>query len=139
MCYLNIVLLIFLFCADTSPHPADEYYSEPYNYLQSDSGRTYYFKGQMIDTVTEKKISQLCDHCAMAIRFKVLDSTIKSEFIELIVFIPNYDKMKFYKPKGIYSIKANSIYKGPRVLIIPAGHHKDNVPIYWCDNIAPGF
>jgi hypothetical protein len=139
MCFIDFILFILLFRPSENHSLSDNYFNEHYKYLIADSSKTYYFKGQMIDTVTKKQISQLCDHCAMSIRFKISDSTIESDFIDLIVFDPNYDKLKFYKGNCVYSIKAVSKYTGPRVLIVPAGRHKEEVPVYWCENISPDY
>ena len=139
MQYINFIFSIILLSAIQSNQSSSKYHNEYFNDFQPYTNKVYHFKGQIIDTISEEKIFKLCSQCAMAIRFKVSDTSIKSDFIDLIVFNPNYEKMKLSKSKGIYSIKATTEYKSSKVLISPAGYHKDNVPIYWCDNITPDF
>ena len=93
----------------------------------------------MIDTVTEKDIDRLCDHCVLAIQFDIANYEGKERVIDVAVFMPDFKLHKFNVLNGQYTITAYKSYFGPKVLICPACHFETDNPLIWCETLVPDF
>jgi hypothetical protein len=139
MKYLRVFSIALIFSKSLLTSSFGNIISGDFRLEFQDTTPVFRSNAKLIDTVKESEIIKLCDHCAMAIRFQLDTPYQKSEFVDIIIFSPNYKVMKLDKPGGIYSIKAFTKYKGPGTLIVQAMPHKNDVPLLWCDSIAPNF
>ena len=114
-------------------------YTANVGHAQQDTIKMYRFKAKLIDTVQEDKINELCDHCAMAIRFHIDTSFQGAQFVDVVIFNSDLKKMTQKKPGQTFLIKAFFKYNAPAILIVPAVIHKNEFPILWCDSIVPNF
>ena len=143
MNHLIILVLLPIVICFSQKNSGQKALSNPSNasISRNDTTRHYILTGQIIETVTEKKIYGLCPHCAMAIRFKIDTTDEKWKVINVVVYESQLERAKFNSPAATFTIYAKDKRDGPQVAIYPASGKElnDNIPLLWCDSLKANF